>query len=107
MVFFVDLWAGGGGFTFQLNHPSTAKRSKVHSSISGCGGVWRYKSFEETLPLMPVAHETSHKPGETPGMQLNGAALPAAGFHKLGRIFSPLAGEKPLVWDPVPRDQGC
>jgi len=39
LVFFVDLWAGAAVFTFQLNHPSTAERSKVPSNISGCGGV--------------------------------------------------------------------
>lgn len=37
---------------------------------------------------MPVARETSYKPGETPGMWLNSIAFPAAGFHTLGRIFS-------------------
>ena len=102
LVFFVDLWAGGAVFTFQLNHPSTAERSKVHSNISGCGGVWRYKRCKETLPLMLVAGETCYKPGETPGMWLNGTALLAIGFHRLGRIFLPLAGENPLAWDPVP-----
>lgn len=98
LVFFVASWAAGDVFAFQLNHPSSAERSKVPSSISGCDGVWTYKSFKETLSLMLVAHETSYKPGETPGMRLNGAAFLVAGFHSLLTF----AAEKPLAWDSVP-----
>jgi len=50
---------------------------------------------------MPVAGETCFKPDETPGMRLKGTALLAAGFHSLGRTFLPLAGQKPLAWDPI------
>lgn len=63
MVFFVDLRAGWAVFTFQLNHPSTAERSEVPSSTSGCGGVWRYKFQGDFAPML-VAGETCYKPDE-------------------------------------------
>lgn len=58
----------GAVSTLQKNYFSTAGRSRAPSSISGCGGLWRYRGFKETLSLMPVVGKTSYKPGETAGM---------------------------------------
>lgn len=60
-LFFCRLKGGGAGFTFQLNHPSTAEGSKVPSGISSCSGVERCESFEGTLPLNLI------KPSENQG----------------------------------------